>query len=212
MFVLGFKNQVSSFQEWLCWLSRQISKKQTGWSQFEDSVLGGWIERRTGNRIDGCPTWCKLMRPLFFFLCDILSSHPVKFAASQSVAFIFLPSALYSFFLRPQEKSTYQRRTDQAKKRSKMRVFMKICSTLAEMLSHIRHLLWTLSKFQSFIQNLTPSLEVEGYVSGSTGSGSRCRKWKRRRWRWESTKRKEVQGVMELSAQDEGSGVIIQVN
>ena len=44
------------------------------------TLLGGWIEHRTGNRIDGAlhfPTWCILMRPLFCFLCDVLSSHPV---------------------------------------------------------------------------------------------------------------------------------------
>ena len=44
------------------------------------SLLGGWTEHRTGNRIDGamcCPTWCILMHPLFCFLCDVLSSHPV---------------------------------------------------------------------------------------------------------------------------------------
>ena len=48
--------------------------------QQDTTLLGDWIERRTGNRTEGASVCTKLgsiLRHLFYFLCDSLSSHPV---------------------------------------------------------------------------------------------------------------------------------------
>ena len=59
------------------------------WRKWAFRVLCGWIERCTGNRIDGTmcwSTWCILMHPLFGFLCDILSSHLVLISQNHYIS------------------------------------------------------------------------------------------------------------------------------
>ena len=51
----------------------------------KEELLGDWIERSTGNRKEGASVCTKLgsaLRHLFYFLCDVLSSHPVQKSSS----------------------------------------------------------------------------------------------------------------------------------
>ena len=41
------------------------------------SVQGSPSDLNTGHRIEGCPSWCRPLRPLFHFLCSNLKANPV---------------------------------------------------------------------------------------------------------------------------------------
>ena len=49
---------------------------------MRQQLQGSPSDLNTGNRIEGatgCPSWCRLLRPLFHFLCSNLKANPVLY-------------------------------------------------------------------------------------------------------------------------------------